>query len=581
MLGSLRRLLELLPPRQRLQLFLIAFMLALGALLETLGIGALLPIITVMQSPDAISGNRFLASLYALLGSDTPREFFIAMLLSLLGFFLLKSVFLVVVDVIQYRFLAGLQSRLSNQLLERYLHRPYTFHLTSNSAQLIRNVTSETHSVFHFTLSPLLTLTSEFFVVSALLALALLVDPVTALIMILSGTALVLACLRLLKDRMLHIGRLSQESTGLMIQTAQEGLGGIKELKILGRESYFVRAFSVHSSRNARALRRGLVIHNFPMRALELVFVTMFVVVMAYLAFQDRAATSLPLLAVYAAAAFRLIPSLNRIMTAISRLKQGSASLQLVARDLAADEKRQEAATSNCPTLDREIRIAGLCYVYPGAPTPVLEDISLRIRRGEMVAFVGKSGSGKTTLVDCIAGLLLPTKGSVSVDGFDIRQDLDGWRRQIGYIPQHVYLIDDSLRRNIALGVEEDSIDADRIRDAIAAAQLTDLIATLPDGLDTHVGERGARLSGGQQQRIGIARAMYHDPPVLILDEATSALDTSTERAIVQTIAALKVHKTILVIAHRHSTIEDCDRVLTIVQGHLDSDDEPVRPIDQ
>lgn len=580
----LHRLWSLLLPGQRLRLLLIVAMLTVTAVLETLGIGALLPIITVLQAPAAIGDNQLLASLSATLGSPSPQVFFIAMLLALLGFFLLKSVLLVAVDLFQYRFLADLQSRLSNQLIHRYLHRPYSFHLQSNSAQLIRNVTSEVNTVFYFTLVPVVSLASELLVVSALFLLVLLVDPGTALVLIVSGAVLVLGFFRLLKDRMLHIGRLTQDSTGRMIQTAQEGLGGIKELKILGREDHFAEGFAIHSSSNARALRRALVIHNFPVRALELIFIAIFVTVMVYLTLQGKAAASLPMMGVYAAAAFRLIPSLNRIMTAMSRLKQGSASLQLVVSELAvsepaAAEPRRSSAAAPCPRLAREIRVDGLDYAYPGTAAPAIKAISLQVRHGEMVAFVGRSGSGKTTLVDCIVGLLEPDKGTVTVDGFDIRHDLDGWRRQIGYIPQQIYLTDDSLRRNIALGLDDAAIDSEQIQQALEAAQLADFVASLPDGLDTRIGERGARLSGGQQQRIGIARAMYHDPAVLVLDEATSALDTDTERAIVHTIAGLKRRKTILVIAHRLSTIEDCDHVFVIDGGRLSSDDAQARVI--
>jgi len=577
MLSLFRRLLARLDRGQRLRLAMVVAMLAVGATLEMVGIGALLPITALMQSPGEVAGNPVLASLSDALGSPSPERLFLLLLGALLAFFLLKNAFLVATDLFQYRLLADLQARVANRLVEGYLQRPYAFFLQSNTAGLIRNVTSEVNSLFYFTLVPLVSLAAELLVMLALFALVLLVDPTTALLLSLAGTLLVLGFFRLLRDRMYHIGRLSQESTGRMIQAAQEGFGGIKELRILGRDRHFAGVFAVHSARNARALRRALVVHNFPARALELIFVAVFVLAMAMLALQGKAAVSLPVLAVYAAAAFRLIPSLNRITTALARLRQGQASLRLLMDELEATpaDARTDAAAAACPPLAREIVVDGLGYTYPGAAAPSLGAVSLRIGKGEMVAFVGPSGSGKTTLVDCIVGLLSPDAGTVSVDGFDVARDLAGWRRQIGYIPQHVYLVDDSLRRNVALGLEDARIDDARVLQALAAAQLADFVATLPDGLDTRLGERGARLSGGQQQRIGIARALYHDPQVLVLDEATSALDEETERALVETLAGLKRSRTILVIAHRLSTIRDCDRIHHVADGRLATGGSP------
>lgn len=570
MFSQFQRLLGMLDRDQRLRLATVVAMLALGATLEMVGIGALLPITALMQSPGEAAGNPVLATLSSALGSPPPERLFLMLLGALLAFFLLKNTFLVATDLFQYRLLADLQARLANRLVAGYLQRPYAFFLQSNTARLIRNVTSEVNSLFYFTLVPLVSLAAELLVMAALFALVLLVDPSTALMLSLAGSLLVLDFFRLLRDRMFQIGRLSQDSTGRMIQAAQEGFGGIKELKVLGRDQHFAGIFAMHSARNARALRRALVVHNFPARALELIFVAVFVLAMAMLALQGKAAVSLPVLAVYAAAAFRLIPSLNRITTALARLRQGQASLRLLLDELDATPAAGRAGdAAGCPALAREIHVEALDYSYPGSATPTLEGVSLRIGKGEMIAFVGASGSGKTTLVDCIIGLLSPTAGTVRVDGFDVADDLPGWRRQIGYIPQDVYLVDDSLRRNVALGIDDASIEDARVHRALAAAQLADFVATLPDGLETPLGERGARLSGGQQQRIGIARALYHDPQVLVLDEATSALDEGTERALVGTLAGLKRSRTILVIAHRLSTIRDCDRIFHVAGGRL------------
>jgi ATP-binding cassette subfamily C protein len=569
MLTALKKLWGLLSIGQRLRFAAIVILMTIAASMEMLGVGALLPIISIMQSPALIQTNHFLSTASRMLGSPPTKTFFELLLLALLVFFVVKNAFLVFIDVFQYRFLSTLQSSMSTRLLASYLNRPYSFHLQNNTAQLIRNVTTEVGTIYYFTLVPIVSLVSECLVVLALFLLIVFVDPNTAIVLSILGGILVYSFYRSFKDRMLQIGTQLQHSSGKMIQCAQEGLGGVKEIKVMGREAFFEDTFSQQVAKYARALRRSLVIHNFPMHVLETIFVGMFVAVLILLTVLDRATAAIPLMGVYAAAAFRLIPSLNRILTATNRMKQSAPSLNLVVSELAKPDQPSDDRSSTPLKLNNELTLIGLCYQYPNSGSETLKNISLAIKRGEMVGFVGKSGSGKTTLMDCVLGLLTPTRGNVFVDGVDIQGQLGGWRTQIGYIPQHIYLTDDSLRKNIALGLEEQAIDPDKIQRALEAAQLADFVKELPGGLETTIGERGVRLSGGQRQRIGIARAMYYDPAVLILDEATSALDNETEKAIVNTISGLKRSKTILVIAHRMTTIEDCDRVFVLDKGAL------------
>jgi ATP-binding cassette subfamily C protein len=560
-----------------LRFILLVALMAVGALMESLGIGALLPVIGVMQSPEAITTQPHLAQLWAWLGHPSPQRFFIYMLVALLAFFLVKNTFLVFLDVLQFRYMSAVHARISTMLMDAYLRRPYAFHLQVNTAQLIRNVTAEVDRIFYYTLAPLVQLTSEVLVIAALFILVVLIDPVAALVLSLCGGTLVWLFARVFRERMGQISLHLQENSGKMIQYAQEGLGGVKEIKVMGRERFFNQAFAAHAASYARALRRVMVVNGFPVRLLETVFVGIFVALLVVLTLAGKASQALPLVGVYAAAAFRLMPSLNRVMTASNRIRQSSASLELVMSELAQpSEPEPEPAAASDPgalSLAREIRVQGLHFRYPGAEAAALKDVSLTIRRGEMVGFVGRSGSGKTTLVDCLLGVLSPDLGEVLVDGQSIRGRLADWRRHIGYIPQEIFLTDDNIRRNVALGIRDQEIDEARLWSALEAAQLAEFVRGLPEGLDASIGERGVRVSGGQRQRIGIARAMYGDPEVLILDEATSALDTETERAIVHTIAGLKGRKTVLVIAHRLSTIQDCDRVFVLERGVLVEDD--------
>ena len=558
---------------ERLRLGFIVLMMAVGALLEMLGIGALFPVVAVMQRPALVHENAWLRGLWERVGSPDEQRFFLGMLAFLLAFYLAKNLFLVAVDALQYRFLGRLQSRLSTRLLTAYLARPYAFHLQHNSAQLIRNVTAEVTTVLYYAMVPLLSIAAEALVLAALFVLVVFVDPRAALIFMLVGGLLAAAFYWLLRERNFRIGKQVQEHNGMMIQYAKEGLGGIKEVKVMSREHFFAQAFERHARSYARAIGNSLIVYKLPAHVLESVFVALFVAVLAVLVLEHRATAAVSLMAVYAAAAFRVIPSLNRIMTSLNLLRQGSSALQLVTSETASQAEVAGAAppapAASAAAPMSELRLEGLSFRYPGAERPAFENIDLAVKRGEMIGFVGRSGSGKTTLVDCILGLLAPSSGSIRVDGADIRNSLAAWTRGIGYIPQHIFLTDDSLRRNVALGVHDAAITDEKVWRALESAQLASFVRGLPEGLDTRVGENGVRLSGGQRQRIGIARAMYEDPAVLVMDEATSALDHETERAIVDTIAGLKGDKTMLIIAHRPSSLEVCDRIVRLDDGHL------------
>lgn len=556
--------------RRRKLLFLVA-LTAFAGVLEMAGIGILLPIMGLFQGSDRAANNYVFVQVSAALGNPGSETVLLIVLGMLLGYYLLKNLFLVSLEVFQYRTLARIQSDWATRLLSSYFNRPYEYHLQVNSAQLIRNVTTEVGTVLYYVLVPAASVLAEAFVISALLILLVFLDPAVAAFFLLSGGIVLALFYQSFKERSYQIGKSLQDSSADMIQHAKEGFGGIKEIKVMGREAFFEESFGGHVAIYARAWSRSLVLYKLPTHVIEVVFVTIFSGLLAFLTLRHASGGAFPLLAVYAAAAFRLIPSLNRIVTSMSLIKQGTASTTLVATELLRIERSGKREERDPLPFATSIDVRNLSFRHSGAVADSISDVSLSISKGEMIGFAGKSGSGKTTLVDCLIGLLVPTSGSVSVDGRDIREHLRGWQQKIGYIPQHIYLTDDTLRRNIALGLSDPEIDERRIAGSVEAAQLTELVDALPSGLDTFVGEHGVRLSGGQRQRIGIARALYHNPDVLIMDEATSALDAVTEQAIVRTVTGLKGSRTIVIISHRLETMTACDRIVELEAGHVAS----------
>lgn len=570
MIDTIGKLMRLFTRKQRGYLIFLMLLMAVAALLELIGIGALVPVVGVMQNPEIIEKSRFLAMFSVFMGSPSKESFFLILLFFLLLLFLSKNLFIYILTSLQFGFVANEMAALSVRLMSSYLRRPYTFHLQINTAQLIRNVTGEVSSMLYQVLIPTLILLSEGMVIFGLFALIVMMDPLAALVSLSIGSAFVWFFYRTLRERLATIGCDLQIDAAKLIQYAQEGLGGIKEIKVLGREAFFEAGFAKHVRGHSQNVRLSLLINSLPRLVLETLFIALFVGVMLVLTVLGRMTEALPLMVVYAASAFRLLPGLNRIMTSLNQLRLGAASLGTIYSDIEQDNfNKSDASLSEIPVMQDKLEVTNVSYSYPGANKLSIKNISLVIRSGEMVGFVGKSGSGKTTLIDIILGLLSPTSGRVLVDGIPIEQNLISWQRQVGYIPQSIYLTDDTLRRNVALGLLDDEIEDHKVWAALESAQLKVFVEELPDGLDTSVGERGVRLSGGQRQRIGIARALYHDPKILILDEATSALDNQTENEFIKTVRGLQGNKTILVIAHRLSTIESCDRVFLLHFGEL------------
>lgn len=461
-------------------------------------------------------------------------------------------------------------------MFTNYLRQPYTFHLQRNSAELVRNVHGEV-AAFTGVISSLQILVAEFLVLIGIAILLLLIEPAGALLvaLILGGAGSIYH--RITRKRISKWGVERQLHDGFRFQHLQQGLDGAKDVKLLGRESDFLAQFHNHNMKSARVSGLQSILQNYPRLMFELlVVIGLSVLVISMLSQGGDMNSIIPTLGLFAAAAFRLMPSVNRILGAVQKLRFNFPVINVLNKEIKLTTTEPVSQQTTCPEFfNDELTLTKLKYQYHGAALPALDGVSIKIQKGESVGLIGSSGSGKSTLADVILGLLSPTDGNVDVDGQDIHLSLRQWQDQIGYVPQSIYLTDDTFRRNIAFGLPDDQIDDVAIKRAINAAQLEDFVTSLPDGMETIVGERGIRLSGGQRQRIGIARALYHDPDVLVLDEATSALDTATEVGVMQAVNALHGKKTIIIVAHRLSTVEHCDRLYRLEHGKVVEEGTP------
>jgi len=537
-----------------------------------LGVGLVLPALALMTRSGASATPNALRSILPAFATTSREALVIWGMLVLVVVYALKTAFLVFLARKQMRFVYGVQAEFSNRLFVTYLRQPYSFHLQRNSALLIQNVVGEVHLLCQAMLIPMLTLATEGLVLFGIAAVLVVVEPRGALIVAAVIGVLGYAFHLATHGAVLRWGAARQMHEGHRILHLQQGLGGVKDVLILGREREFLGQYSVHNIGSAKASEKLETLHQMPRLGLELLaIVGLSVLVVVKLRSGSPVDTILPTVGLFAAAAFRIIPSVNRLINCIHNARYASPVLATLYEELtlvAAPATEELSALS----FKDIIRVAAISYTYPGAATAALQKISLTVSHGMTVGIMGGSGAGKSTLVDVLLGLLPPDSGRIDVDGVDVSRSLRSWQRNIGYVPQFIFLTDDTLRRNIAFGMEPARIDDAAVWRAITAAQLQEYVKGLPEGLETVVGERGVRLSGGQLQRIGIARALYHDPPILVLDEATSSLDTGTERGVMRSVGALHGRKTIIIVAHRMSTLQDCDWIFRLEHGVLVSE---------
>jgi len=552
-----------------LQVLVLLAGMVFATALEMIGIASIPAFVALLVEPE-----RLVASLpkWGLAADVVARGHVSLMLLSagtLAVFFLIKNLVVARLAFLEGHVLREITVSNATRLFRAYLFSPYVLHLQRNPAELIHNINNVVGDAVEY-LHNALVLLREGLVSLVVVVLLLLVDPLVSLsVFALLGTTATLFHLAVRRSLAVR-GERSQFHHARQMQVMNEGLGAVKMISLLGRESHALDRFRHETVELWRQEFFHRVMMALPRLFLEVVAVSgVLLVVALFVVFDREVNTMLPVLALLVVALVRMMPAFNAIGVSLSGMQYHRNALAVIAHEFATLPEEPEIPAVSVPVLCRAIELCDVRFRYPGAAADALGGVSLRIAAGEAVGIAGPTGAGKSTLVDIVLGLLAPDSGAVRIDGMDISVSRRSWQRQIGYVPQDIYLLDDTIRRNVAFGIADREIDDEAVAAAVEAAQLTDFLRTLPGGLETTVGNRGIRLSGGQRQRIGIARALYHDPAVLVMDEATSALDSETEAAVIEAIARLRGDRTIVIIAHRLSTLSTCDRVVHLRTGRL------------
>jgi len=576
---TLQKIFSIFTPKQRRKCIGILFAIILGAMLEAVGIGAILPLISLMGEPGFLDHHLQIAQYASMLGINNHTDFIIASSLFLMLLYFLKNSYMVWQSKLQIDFTIRNQIYYSRQLMAEYLYKPYVYHLQQNSATLLRNVNTAGITIFTNILLPVFLLLTETITVIMIWLMLVWIDSFTAIVVLGFLALLLYVVARALRHQISRQGVIQNKYTRIYLKWINQCFGAIKETKVQGSEAYFLDEFNTSYTLYGEAHRKFLFFNQIPKSLIEMIVVSgLLLLILLKLLLGSAPTEIVPLLGVLALAAFRLMPSANRIITHSNTIKFQLPLFHELYDELLAIRQRALTGEEICGNGDEtslefsnNIRIDHLGYQYPEGKKEVLRDVTFTIPKGKFVGIVGPSGAGKTTFVDLLLGLLEPTVGRILIDGSDIQDKTRAWQANLAYVPQNIYLIDGTIRENIALGIPEKEIDDARIAHVLQMAELYDFVQSLSNGIHTNVGERGVKLSGGQRQRIGIARALYYKPEVLILDEATSALDYETEKSITDTILKLKGRITIVAIAHRISTLEACDFKVRFEDGKAQS----------
>ena len=569
----IRKIKKILSRKQIAVFVFLAVLLFIGGIFDLLGVSLILPIVNLMMDSTKLADEKWAIVISNILHITDVKDLAIVMIGFMIIIYIIKNLYIILMYKVLYHYTYAFKKDLAIRLLKCYMYQDYTFHLNKNVADLQRNILNDTGQFFGF-ISDFLNMFNQS-VVCILLGIYLLITDwrTTIGVIILLGGAISLIYIYQRKAQVKR-GIANRKYSAEMNKWIIQSFNGIKEIQVLGREEYFISQCEKAYDKGMDANKKSNFAAILPKPLMEMVCVGGLLFVILFRLLMGAELTKfVSILAVFAVAAFRMLPCFNSISAYLSNMFFEKDSVDAVYNDIiemeGLERKKRLINSEQKMDFNKEIAISNLTYKYPNTDKIILKNVNFNIKKNQSVGFVGASGAGKSTLIDIILGVLPVEIGKITVDGKNIYENIEAWHRIIGYIPQSIYLMDDTIRKNVAFGVKEDEISEERMWTVLEEAQIADFVRSLPEGLETEIGDRGVRISGGQRQRLGIARALYHNPQILVFDEATSALDTETETALMESIDTLKGKRTMLIIAHRIRTIENCDVVYEVVNGKI------------
>lgn len=570
----IKNLSKLLNKKQKVQFIILFFMMVFGGILETAAVTMIIPLVGIILDANSIHSNSFLNQIYYSLGLSNENQFLIVIILSMIFIYVFKNIFLLVMYYLQAKFSTRGQYLMSNKILSYYMNRPYEFYLNASTGDIIRIIQGDVSNAFALVMNVLQFLT-ELAVFLCLIILLMYLDPILMI-----GIALILGLTMLVSKKLCQTslekaGKDMQKYSSSAYKWLIQSIEGIKDIKILKKEDYFQEQYKKDTYKTSMAQCKNSILSQTPRLIIETVGMGGMLGMIAILLYSGRSIEGMATqITAFAMAAMRLMPSANRMNAFLNAISFLKPSLQTVVNEVEECNRYQDqnnnVKVNGKLEFVNEIKVDKIEFSYPNCENNLFQNATMKIPIGKSVAVIGTSGAGKTTIIDILLGLLKTKSGAICVDGKDIKENYAQWLNLIGYIPQSIFMLDGTIRQNVAFGVSEKSIDDARIWKVLEDAQLKQHIESLPEGLDTEIGEKGVRLSGGQRQRLGIARALYHNPEILIFDEATSALDNDTEAAIMESIQKFQGKKTMVIIAHRLGTIKDCDIIYRVEGGNIE-----------
>ncbi len=565
-----KKIFLILDNHQKTRVYILLVMILIGAFLETIGVSAILPLVSAVTDPTIIETNKYFRTVSEVLGISDHKILILIMTVALIVLYIIKNVYLIALNIAQNHFTTNNLRRMSVRLMACYMQQGYLYHSDHNVAELERNVNRDVNS-FIYVLTNILQLITEVLVCILLSVFLLIADFKTSIAMITILVVFLLFFVRVVKKRLKYYGSKSREIEAYKNRYFLEAFGGIKEVKAASTEAFFVNRYDRAFKDLARTEQKKLALTYIPrptMESLCICGLLLFMTIRIMLGTDVN--TFIPILSVFAVAAIRMLPSFNRVSGYLGAIMFHKASIDELYVDLkeATELEKNIADSENEEIVPSDIVVDRLSFSYPARPDKkILDSVSLTVPCNKSVAFVGPSGAGKTTLADLVLGVLTPDSGTVTVNNVDVIKNKKSWHKNVGYIPQSTFLTDDTIRANVAFGVDDKLIDDKKVWEALKAAQLSEFVSEQPEGIYSKIGDRGVKISGGQRQRLGIARALYNNPSFIVLDEATSALDNETEHAVMDAIYQLAGQKTMIIIAHRLTTIKNCDIIYEIRDG--------------